>query len=149
MHFEFVINAIIAVAFVFVSLYFLKYFKKIEERKCACSQSWKNGFIKFCLWAVIVGQVMAVSRPLLINTAFASIVTLATMIVSVMSLLMIIVTRMFISDIKADSCTCAKTDEFHILNIFNMVQIFLLVIAFTAIMFSVYQLAKFTHIKAR
>ena len=108
------------VGIVILNAYFLYYVYQIEATGCKCALGWRRSFLEvsLALFVVvgIVGLVVDWQDHFMWLAALYNGLIIAY----------IFVTREFINDMRAHTCKCAQTEAFDILNVVNIIGLFML-----------------------
>ena len=120
---------VVALAMLVINAYFLHYMDRLERDGCKCSQGWKRTFIEGSLIVWLTAAVVQLFVGL--ESTWFWIGPLVQLVI----LANIFVTRSFIMQIKSGSCTCAKTEAFKVLDIVNSVQLAVLAVSLSMVIF--------------
>jgi hypothetical protein len=108
--------------------YFLYYFQYLKAIQCKCAIGWRNSVLQ----AVLIGMIlMFVLRMYLRGQR----VVLLSIIQFAMIITFIIVSRQFLNKTRNMNCECAYVRAFRVLDIVNIIMIFLLVLALLSSLF--------------
>ena len=113
---------------VVLNAYFLYYVYQIEESGCRCALGWRRSFIEVSLGLFvimgIVGLVVDWEDHFMWLSALYNGLIIAYLFV----------TREYINDMKSHHCDCAQTKAFGVLNVVNIIGLFLLAVTLLALL---------------
>jgi hypothetical protein len=113
-----VVSLLLLLAWVAFNAYFLYYVDQLSRTGCQCALGWHRTFMEFSLVAFIIMTFVAMAAPMLMLTS-----PWLRLAMLVLSVAYIIVARMFIHEVRQ----CAELRAFEVLNVWNWIQIALLV----------------------
>ena len=116
------LSILLLILIIWLHVYFLWYIDQLKSIGCECAFGWKRTFIEIALIVIIASQTWSLFS--------AQIPRGVRMFVGLMTLIYIIVTRMFINQVKHDACDCAMASPFYWMNLYNWIQIAFLIIVF-------------------
>ena len=103
-----------------LNAYFLYYVDQLRRGGCACADGWKRSFMEASLVFFIVWAVVSMFTR--VTATWLMLVTTLVMLAYV------VVARMFIEDVKRNDCRCAENNAFAFLNVWNWIQIAMLMV---------------------
>lgn len=114
------------------------YVMKLESIGCQCSKGWRRDYIKYYIafiLIVIVTRTFDAWTPESVPPVFMTIQFMLTVV-------FVIVVYYYISDLKEKKCACSVSVERDVLEIFNMLQMFLLAISLVLIVHIMFTIAQ-------
>lgn len=132
------LNVLINVLYIVFWAYILTYIMKLEAMGCQCAKDWRREFIKYYIGFImilIVSRTVDAWTPETVPPVFMT-------IQFVLTIFFVFVVYNYISDLKRNKCACSADVARDVLEIFNMIQMFLLafvLIVMIHIMFTIAQ----------
>jgi len=117
----YLITLMVQIAVIVLFAYFIHYFKQLKQEQCTCALSWRTKLLQF----VLMGMILIMVARMFLRGKWDNILSMVALI---MSLTFILVTFQFSMKVRKDQCECAMTPAFRVLDIVNMVQVFLLML---------------------
>ena len=122
-----VMMEVIIIAFYAWMLWWMHHLSSI---KCACALSWRNKFMQ--VWFSLAIALYFVRFFLIKSPIILDVLMLGFLIG------FIIVTRQFVNKVREDkNCKCANTDTLRVLDIFNYIQIVIVMLISIALVFTI------------
>jgi hypothetical protein len=103
-----------------LNAYFLFYVHKIERDGCKCALGWRRSFLEVSLVLFVLMGIVSLVVDWEDHFMWLSALYNGLIIAY------LFVTREFINDMRSQSCQCAQTKAFEVLNIVNIIALFLL-----------------------
>ena len=127
---KFIITALISILW----LYILTYIMKLEKIGCKCSEGWKRTFIKYYIIVILVFlviQMFEFKLPIEISliTSFVKILFTIAFVFIVFN---------YVNYLKETKCQCSIDVKRDVLEIFNYIQMFLLIIVFVIMIYTMF-----------
>ena len=101
-------------------IYILYWIWKLENTGCVCSKDWRRNFIVF--WMIFYLPLMLLTKNNKINK------NILLILLFFVNIIFIIVVFQYVHKLKNEKCKCADGTELQVLEIFNYLQIALLII---------------------
>jgi len=96
--------------------YFLYYFNKLKQSECVCALTWR----RTTLQALLATMILMLVINLVTSGRYNVLVTLLNVPISAA---FILITFLFINNVKSTECECAKTFDFYMLTIINIISL--------------------------
>jgi hypothetical protein len=121
-----ILAALVALGMLILNIYFLYYMDRLDKEGCKCALGWRRQFVEVCLVYMLATQVLGF---LFMRSPLIQIINMFVFVAYV------IVARQFISRVEATHCDCAEKPAFGVLRFINTIQLFILALAFVAVLF--------------
>ena len=118
-----VLALLLNVGMIVLNAYFLFYIYQIEKEGCKCSLGWRRTFIEVSLGLFVLMGILGLAVDWGEHFAWLSALYNGLIIAY------IVVTRDYINEIRSHHCQCAQKKAFEVLNVVNIIGLFLLGVA--------------------
>jgi len=108
------------VVWIVLCAYFIFYFQHLESIRCKCATGWRNDVLRTVLIALIVLVVLRMYMR-------GALGVVLTLVEAALLLTFVIVSRQFLSKTLSMQCECAQVPAFRVLDIVNIIMIYLMV----------------------
>jgi len=99
--------------------YFVYYFQRLEAIKCKCAISWRSNVLR----GVLIAMILLLVLKMFLRGQYG---VLLYILHIALVLTFIVVSRQFLIKTRSLRCDCAKVPAFRVLDIVNIIMIFLL-----------------------
>ena len=104
--------------------YIIFWIFRLEKSGCKCSANWRREFIKF--WMIIAVITIFFNW---ITHKEAHLTVPALMVTAIVNIIFVIIVYQYVHGIKHSNCPCAEGAQLNVLEVYNYVQIGLLLLS--------------------
>lgn len=132
----FVLLIIVSLAILLININAIIWINKLEDIKCACSESWMRSYIKNFLYIFILFSVLNIALTIYmysnnfdnikIPTSLSLVISIFHMIISIFGFINIFIVIIFINKLKEINCVCSEDIRREVYYIYNTISLFLI-----------------------
>jgi len=137
---KYYIDIIINLISITVSYLIIKWIDKIEKNKCKCSENYKRDYIKYGWYFIIFITILSLIINI-INHIFKNIIIdydLLKLIYSLIFTYIIILTILYIYDLKTKKCICSESYSREIAFYYSIMELILYLFSISGMIISLY-----------
>lgn len=137
---KYYIDIIINLISITVSYLIIKWIDKIEKNKCKCSENYKRDYIKYGWYFIIFITILSLIINI-INHVFKNIIIdydLLKLIYSLIYLYIVILTIIYVYDIKTKKCICSEGYSREIAFYYSIIELILYLFSISGAIISLY-----------
>ena len=127
----FVLLIIISLAILLININAIIWITKLEDIKCACSESWMRSYIKNFLYIFILFSILNIVLTIYmysnnfdnttIPTSLSLVISIFHMIISIFGFINIFIVIIFINKLKEINCVCSEDIRREVYYIYNTI----------------------------
>jgi hypothetical protein len=132
----FVLLIIVSLVILLINVNAIIWITKLEDIKCACSESWMRSYIKNFLYIFILFSILNIVLTIYmysnnfdntkIPTSLALVISIFHMIITIFGFINIFIVIIFINKLKEINCVCSEDIRREVYYIYNTISLFLI-----------------------